>query len=147
MPGLIQEPQFKHITIKEIGPTFAAEVEGVDFSQDLPQDVFDEIAKAITKASYSFQIKLDFFLTILQYGVLVFRDTGLDDTRHVEFSKRFGDLDDIKPYLTNGRKAKFPYYELFDAGNLDDEGNPIALDSQRSHYNKVCIPSPVSVLY
>jgi alpha-ketoglutarate-dependent 2,4-dichlorophenoxyacetate dioxygenase len=147
MPGLIQEPQFKHITIKEIGPTFAAEVEGVDFSQDLPQDVFDEIAKAITKASYSLQIKLDFFLTILQYGVLVFRDTGLDETRHVEFSKRFGDLDDIKPYLTNGRKAKFPYYELFDAGNLDDEGNPIALDSQRSHYNKVRIPSPVSILY
>jgi Taurine catabolism dioxygenase TauD, TfdA family len=82
----------------------------------------------------------------VKYGVLVFRDTGLDDTRHVEFSKRFGELDDIKPYLTNGRKAKFPYYELFDAGNLDDEGNPIALDSQRSHYNKVRItlPFPIS---
>jgi hypothetical protein len=99
------------------------------------------------KLARFWELYKDFFLTILQYGVLVFRDTGLDDTRHVEFSKRFGDLDDIKPYLTNGRKAKFPYYELFDAGNLDDEGNPIALDSQRSHYNKVRIPSPVSVLY
>ncbi len=52
MPGLIQEPQFKHITIKEIGPTFVAEVEGVDFSQEIPQEVFDEIVKAITKVSY-----------------------------------------------------------------------------------------------
>lgn len=71
----------------------------------------------------------------------MFRDTGLDDTRQAEFSKRFGDLHDIKPYLTNGRKAKFLYYELFEAGNLDDEGKPIALDSQRSHYNKVREPS------
>lgn len=119
MPGLIQEPQFKHISIKEIDTTFAAEVEGVDFSQEIPQEIFDEIFAAITK-----------------YGVLVFRDTGLDDTRHVEFSKRFGELDDIKPYLTNGRKAKWDYYELFDAGNLDNDGNPHALDSDRSHYNK-----------
>jgi hypothetical protein len=51
MAGRIQDPQFHHITIKEIGPTFAAEVEGVDFSQDIPQDVFDEILGAITKVS------------------------------------------------------------------------------------------------
>lgn len=49
MPGLLQEPQFKHITVKEIGPTFAAEVEGVDFSHEIPQEVFDEIVAAITK--------------------------------------------------------------------------------------------------
>jgi len=41
MPGLLQE----------IGLTFAAEVEGVDLSQDIPQEVFDEILKAITKVS------------------------------------------------------------------------------------------------
>jgi hypothetical protein len=52
MPGLIQEPHFEHITIKEIGPTFAAEVEGVDLSQEIPQEVFDEILKAISKVSW-----------------------------------------------------------------------------------------------
>jgi alpha-ketoglutarate-dependent 2,4-dichlorophenoxyacetate dioxygenase len=51
MAGLIQEPQFEHITIKEIGTTFAAEVDGVDFSQDIPQVVFDEVFAAITKVS------------------------------------------------------------------------------------------------
>jgi hypothetical protein len=54
MPGLIQEPHFEHIRIKEIGPTFAAEVEGVDFSQEIPQEVFDEILKAIAKVSWLF---------------------------------------------------------------------------------------------
>jgi hypothetical protein len=57
MPGLLQEPQFEHVKIKEIGPTFAAEVEGVDFSQDIPQEVFDEILKAITKAGFPLQYK------------------------------------------------------------------------------------------
>ena len=51
MHGLIQEPQFKHISIRKIGTTFAAEVEGVDFSQDIPQEVFDGILAAITKVS------------------------------------------------------------------------------------------------
>jgi alpha-ketoglutarate-dependent 2,4-dichlorophenoxyacetate dioxygenase len=51
MLGLIQEPQFKHISIKEIGTTFAAEIEGVDFSQGIPQEVTDEIPAAITKVS------------------------------------------------------------------------------------------------
>lgn len=84
-------------------------------------------------------------LTISQYGVCVFRATGLDDTRHVEFSRLFGELDDIKPYLTGGRKAKFPYLELFDAGNTDDKGEVIGIDSQRAHYNKVrLIPTHIS---
>jgi hypothetical protein len=54
----------------------------------------------------------------------VFRDTG-----HVEFSKLFRDLDDIKPHLTGGRKPFLACYELFDAGNLDETGKPIPVDS------------------
>lgn len=34
-----------------------------------------------------------------QYGVLVFRKTGLDDERHVQLSQLFGDLDDITPFI------------------------------------------------
>lgn len=40
---------FKHIIIKEIHPTFAAEVRGVDFSSPVADDVFAEILSAITK--------------------------------------------------------------------------------------------------
>jgi hypothetical protein len=42
---------FKHIQVKELHPTFGAEVHSVDFSKPVPEDVFSEIYKAITKVS------------------------------------------------------------------------------------------------
>ena len=42
---------FKHIQAKELHPTFGAEVHGVDFSKPVPEDVFSEVYKAITKVS------------------------------------------------------------------------------------------------
>jgi len=110
---------FKTLSIKELHPTFGAEVSGVDFSQNIPDDVFEEILKAMA-----------------QYGVCVFRSTGLDDTGHVDFSRRFGELDDIRPYLTPGRKLRYQHLEIFDAGNIDDNGNVHEPDSPRAQYNK-----------
>ncbi|OCT44184.1 Alpha-ketoglutarate-dependent 2,4-dichlorophenoxyacetate dioxygenase [Cladophialophora carrionii] len=122
MPGLLLTPEteFKTLKIKKLHPTFAAEIEGVDFSKPLEDDVFREILAASAK-----------------YGVIVFRKTGLDDTGHVEFSRRFGELDDIRPYMTNGRKPRYGYYELFDAGNIDPDTNTVLQpDSPRAQYNK-----------
>ena len=56
----------------------------------------------------------------------------------MEFSRRFGDLDDIRPYLTAGRKLRYDYLELFDAGNIDENGGVLDPDAPRSHYGKVC---------
>jgi hypothetical protein len=42
---------FKHIQVKELHPTFGAEVHSVDFSKPVPEDVFSEIYKTITKVS------------------------------------------------------------------------------------------------
>jgi alpha-ketoglutarate-dependent 2,4-dichlorophenoxyacetate dioxygenase len=44
-----EENNFKLIQVKELHPTFGAEVHGVDFSKAVPEDVFSEIYKAITK--------------------------------------------------------------------------------------------------
>lgn len=66
----------------------------------------------------------------------MFRSTGMDDKAHVELSRRFGDLDDIRPYMTGGRKPRYNYYELFDAGNVDNEGRVLAVDSPRHHYGR-----------
>jgi len=54
----------------------------------------------------------------------------------VNFSWRLGELDNVKRYLTGGRKLRYAHYELFDAGNVDEEGSPIHPDSPRAHYNK-----------
>ncbi|KAL2432921.1 hypothetical protein ABEF95_015791 [Exophiala dermatitidis] len=110
---------FEHIQIKKLAPTFGAEVSGVDFSKPVEPEVFKEIHDAIT-----------------EYGVLVFRKTGLDDERHVAFSRLFGDLDDVKPYLTLGRKNRFAYDELFDVSNLEDDGSLVQVDSKRDHTSR-----------
>lgn len=49
MPGLIQESLYKHITIKELAPTFVAEIGGVDFSRPVEPEVFQEIKDALAK--------------------------------------------------------------------------------------------------
>ncbi|ORY04483.1 alpha-ketoglutarate-dependent 2,4-dichlorophenoxyacetate dioxygenase [Clohesyomyces aquaticus] len=58
----------------------------------------------------------------------------MDDTAHVEFSRRLGDLDDIRPYMTAGRKMRYAYYELFDAGNVDEEGKVIDPNSPKAQF-------------
>ncbi|KAF2731330.1 alpha-ketoglutarate-dependent 2,4-dichlorophenoxyacetate dioxygenase [Polyplosphaeria fusca] len=122
MPGLVQKTpttaSFKTIVVKELHPTFGAEIEGVNFPNP-SNEQFDEILAAMAK-----------------YGVCVFRNTGLDDTAHVDFSRRFGELDDIRPYMTAGRKMRYEYYELFDAGNVDEDGKVIDPESPKAQYQK-----------
>lgn len=69
-----------------------------------------------------------------QYGVCVFRNTGLSDDAHVAFSRRFGELDSTERYFSNGRKPRYEHYELFDAGNVTVEPLllPSSSDSPRS---------------
>lgn len=43
--------KFKTLTIKELQPTFGAEVSGLDFSQNIPDDAFEEVLKAMAKVS------------------------------------------------------------------------------------------------
>ncbi|KAL6250467.1 hypothetical protein RBB50_002769 [Rhinocladiella similis] len=118
MGSYSEEPEFKTLTIKPLHPTFGAEVEGVNF-QNLSDEQFQEIFAAMAK-----------------YGVCVFRNTGLDDASHIEFSKRIGDLDTMRRYMTDGRKPRYGFYELFDAGNIDDQGGVLDPDAPRAHYGK-----------
>ncbi|KAI2472876.1 taurine catabolism dioxygenase [Annulohypoxylon bovei var. microspora] len=119
MPGVVQESPFKTIEVKELHPTFGAEVSGVNF-QDLSEEQFKEIVAAMAK-----------------YGFCVFRDTGLDDVAHVKFSERFGELDNIRRYLSGGRKPRYDLFELFDAGNIDGETDTILdPESARAHSNR-----------
>lgn len=119
MPGvLLRDTPFKTITVKELHPSYGAEIAGADFV-NMSEEQFQEIRAAMAK-----------------YGVLAFRNTGMSDDQHVNFSKRIGELDNMKRYLSGGRKLRYDHYELFDAGNVDENGGPIAADSARSHYNK-----------
>ena len=45
------ESEFGLIEVRELHPTFGAEVLGVDFAKPVPEDVFAEIYKAISNVS------------------------------------------------------------------------------------------------
>jgi len=88
--------------------TFVAECRGVDWNNPTDPKQKEEVQKAIDK-----------------YGVLVFRDTSLDDKRHIAFAAQFGELDDMSPHLKVGRKLRLPDVEMFDVSNIDPDGNVV----------------------
>jgi hypothetical protein len=66
----------------------------------------------------------------------------LTDAAHVEFSKYFGELDDVRPYIVAGRKHRLPFPELFDAGNIDpDTSDDAPLSAAQVVGNKVRRPT------
>jgi alpha-ketoglutarate-dependent 2,4-dichlorophenoxyacetate dioxygenase len=102
---------------KAVGPSFAAEVTGVDFSRPLDSSRVAEIVAAMDR-----------------YAVCVFRATALNDDSHIAFSRQLGKLEHA-PRLFGKGFARFDKPELFDAGNLDASGN-ILVDERRRVYNK-----------
>lgn len=92
------------LTVTPILPRFGAEVSGVDLSRPLDAETRAEIVA-----------------TMDRWGVCVYRDTGLDNDGHIAFSRIFGHLE-LAPSMP-GRRGRFEQRELFDASNLDADGN------------------------
>jgi alpha-ketoglutarate-dependent 2,4-dichlorophenoxyacetate dioxygenase len=99
------------------GPSFCAEVTGVDFSRPIDAATLAEIVAGMDR-----------------YAVCIYRATGLDDARHIHFSRQLGKLEHA-PRLFGKQVTRFEHAELFDAGNLDAGGN-ILVDGRRRLYNK-----------
>ena len=53
MPGLLQEPEFNSFTVNKLHPTFVAEIEGIDFSQPISDETFQEILDALAKVDFT----------------------------------------------------------------------------------------------
>ena len=77
----LSSPQYEHITVTPKGVTLGAEISGVRLSGDLPDEVFAEIRRAW-----------------LDYKVVYVRDQDISSTEHVEFARRFGELE-VHPFL------------------------------------------------
>jgi alpha-ketoglutarate-dependent 2,4-dichlorophenoxyacetate dioxygenase len=105
------------LDIKTIGPSFVAEVSGVDFSRPIDANTLAAIIAAMDR-----------------YAVCVFRATALKDASHIAFSRLLGKLEHA-PRLFGKSITRFDRPELFDAGNLDASGQ-ILVDERRRIYNK-----------
>jgi alpha-ketoglutarate-dependent 2,4-dichlorophenoxyacetate dioxygenase len=99
-----------------VTPRFGAEVTGIDLTKPLTKDQVAEVIDAMAT-----------------WGVCVFRDTGMTDEQHVEFSRNFGYLERVPK--REGMRTRFEYRELFDASNLNVDGE-ITQDEAAIQYRK-----------
>lgn len=93
-----------NLQIRPILARFGAEVAGLDLAQPL--------------STAARQAVID---TQNQWGITVWRNTGLTDETHIAFSRNFGQLE-LAP-APGGRPFRHQHRELFDASNLDAAGN------------------------
>jgi taurine dioxygenase len=73
--------QWRHFDAERLGPTVGAELQGVDLTTELPDEVIAEILQALH-----------------DYKVIFFRGQPMTPAQHVAFARRFGELE-IHPFL------------------------------------------------
>ncbi|GAA5827741.1 hypothetical protein JCM11251_007650 [Rhodosporidiobolus azoricus] len=116
----VEVESYGNFIVKPILDGFGAEVEGVPFDQvPLPEETIKTLIGISNK-----------------YAVLVFRNTGLDDDRHVAFSQQLGDLERVPKFNGPDVPDRFGSPFLFDAGNTNLDGTIVKRGSRRFAYNK-----------
>ncbi len=82
------EAPFETIAIEPLSPTIGAEISGVRMGPDVPEEQIAELRRAL-----------------LEWKVIFFRDQDVSVEEHVEFGRRFGELE-IHPFTPN--RKDFP---------------------------------------
>jgi taurine dioxygenase len=119
----------KSVEVVPLGP-IGAEIRGVDLSENLANDVFQQVKEAFYR-----------------HSVIVFRDQHMTPEQQIRFSQRFGDLE--KHVLSQYLHPKYP--ELFIVSNIVENGRNIgAYDAGRYWHSDLSYavkPSLGSLLY
>jgi alpha-ketoglutarate-dependent 2,4-dichlorophenoxyacetate dioxygenase len=104
------------LNVEPILPRFGAECSGLDLTRPLGPDEVRQVTDAMDT-----------------WGVTVWRNTGMNDDQHVEFSRNFGYLERVP--RREGVRFRLPHRELFDASNLNVDGE-ITEDESAIQYRK-----------
>lgn len=104
------------LKVQPILPRFGAECSGLDLTKPLSPDEVRQVTEAMDT-----------------WGVCIYRNTGLNDDQHVEFSRNFGYLERVP--RREGARMRLPHRELFDASNLNVDGE-ITQDPAAIQYRK-----------
>src|SRR5262245_51238933 len=99
------------LQMKQLHPSFGAEVPGVDVSRPLPDETVTEIKAALDR-----------------YAVLVFHAQVLDDDAQLAFACRFGP---IEPPQTYSGARRLRHAEFADVSNLGADNRPRAAGDRR----------------
>ena len=102
------------VTTRQIGPCFAAEVEGVDMTKPLSEEEVDAINSGMN-----------------EHAVLVFHDQDIDDEQQLAFTQSLGDIEHaIGTSLRAPDEYRLPT-SFADVSNLDKHNNVYARDDRR----------------
>lgn len=93
---------------------FGAEVNGVDWSRPISGDLVQEAC--IVRHVLSSYLQSQLVRLQDRYAVLIFRKTGLDNTRHIAFSKQLGDELEVNPFFYGRDKDRIGEPLLWDVG-------------------------------
>lgn len=95
------------LTIRGFDAPLGAEVIGLDLGKPLQEETFREIAEAFAR-----------------YSVLVFREQEITPEQHIAFSRRFGQLEELKFY----KQYLHPEHpEIFVVSNIVEDGKQLGL--------------------
>ena len=93
------------MNIDPIHPEFGARISGVDLSQSLDESTFAQINEAINR-----------------YSILLFEDQHMNDAAHLEFTRRFGQLEE--EHVSYYSRGEVTY--IGRVGNIDKDGNKVS---------------------
>ena len=93
------------MNIKTIHVDFGARISGVDLTLPLEQDTFEQIDDAINR-----------------YSLLLFENQRMNDAAHLDFSRRFGELEE--EHISYYSKGVVTY--IGRVGNIDVDGNKVS---------------------
>ena len=119
------------IQIRELSPSFAAEVLGIDLSDDHGPDVVDEIKRLWW-----------------QHQILLFRGQTIDEVEEARFSGKLGPLEIHLRHEYLSRETP----EILYVSNIVEDGRQIGILSNNDvgwHYDQIYLPKPAvgSMLY
>ncbi len=112
----------QRLTLKPYSPTIGAEIVGIDLREALNEEVIAELRQAL-----------------LDWKVLFFRDQDLTTEQHLDFARRFGDLE-VHPFAP----SKPDYPEVL--AITHDESSPGKENSWHSDVTWRLVPSLGSIL-
>jgi len=102
------------VTIRQVGPCFAGEVEGIDMKKPLTRDEVAAIHAGMDR-----------------YAVLVFREQHIDDAQQLAFTRSLGEIEHaIGTSLRAAAEYRLPT-TFADVSNLDRDNTPFARDDRR----------------
>src|SRR5690242_12515769 len=104
------------LSARPLHPVFGAEISGLDIRKALAPSAVKDVIAAMDR-----------------YAICLYRNDSLSDDEHIAFSRYFGPLQHA-PRIRDNTPRLGNRPELFDAGNLDENGKILAKTDLRRSY-------------